>query len=79
MGKMGSIRGKRFISNRTSHQTKATQLNADITNAETMAVLPHVNAWDPACCIAKTRKPELLSRVILPTKSMLVNALQEKI
>lgn len=61
----------------TSHQTKATQLKLDMTSAAMIAGLSHANTWEPACWRAKTRKPELVRRVVLPMKSILVNAFHE--
>jgi hypothetical protein len=67
-----------LVSKCTSHHTNTSQLAPEMTKAEMISGLPQANVSEPACWTANTRKPELVRRVALPRKSMLVKAFHEK-
>lgn len=55
----------------------AAQLIPDMTRADMTSGLDQATVWEPACWMANTSKEEPQSRVVLPTKSMLVKASHE--
>lgn len=78
MGKIGSTWRCRLRARCTSHKINMSQDTIARIKLTMISGLFHASAWDPACCMANTKNPELESIVALPRKSMLLKAVHDR-